>query len=408
MMSNIWLKAMCVFIFLKACEADILTQNQSFECDTLDAAEAEQVFFLQVSQSVDDRLKESNTLCLNAQAALDFEHHRLLDWVAYHNLLGVECFFLQLDMCHSNLSNPQVLEVYNALHAMRLPLAHVIERNGEFICDFYERDPPANLVSRIRPKYLMNIDIDEFLVLDSGHCRGTQSEEVSENTPAKPSNILEFLGNATAQQTVSHMYVHRFTYGTNGYVAQPSSKESLPEFSYLQERTGNCLRTDSHIPNLPDKIPEAVIEGGKGKVLEIAPFTEQARHYIGHFIQKNLSEAIYPNGTHACESENALKHRVYYTECAPPLPSTSQPLFINHYITGSLQDCLNKAHNAHSDRRRPGSTMSGRSEAECRFYHRGTSEYEYGRQFMVNDSVLAKYGAATRIRSAEIFNVTQV
>ena len=49
-----------------------------------------------------------------------------------------------------------------------------------------------------------------------------------------------------------------------------------------------------------------------------------------------------------------------------------------------------------------------RSEAECRFYHRGTSEYEYGKQFMVNDSVLVKYGAATRIRSAEIFNVPQV
>lgn len=404
---------MCVLIFLKACEADILTQSQSFECDALEATGPEQVLLLQTSQRLDERLEESNTLCLNAQAALDFENHRLLDWIAYHNLLGVECFFLQIDMCHSNLSNPQTLEVYNALHAMRLPLAHVIEHNGNTICDTYERDPPANLVSRIRPKYLMNIDIDEFLVLDSGHCRGTQNEELLEHTPAKPSNILEFLGNATARQTVSHVYVHRFTYGTNGYVAQPSSREGIPEFSYLQERVGNCLRTDPHIPALPDKIPEAVIEGGFGKVLEIAPFTEQARHYIGHFIQKNLSEAIYPNGTHACESEKALVHRKAnlvhresYTECAPPLPSTPQPLFINHYITGSLQDCLNKAHNAHSDRRRPGaSTMSGRSEAECRFYHRGTSEYEYGKQFMVNDSVLVKYGAATRIRSAEIFNV---
>eukprot|EP00930_Biecheleria_cincta_P077510 TRINITY_DN647_c0_g1_i7.p1 TRINITY_DN647_c0_g1~~TRINITY_DN647_c0_g1_i7.p1 ORF type:complete len:427 (-),score=47.34 TRINITY_DN647_c0_g1_i7:200-1420(-) len=343
-------------------------------------------------------------MCINAQAALEYEHHRLLDWIAYHNLLGIECFFLHLDMCHSNLSSPEQLRVYNALHAMQLPLAHVIEHSDEMICDTYERDPPANLMSSIRPKYLMNIDLDEYLVLDSGPCVGTAEDARAHQSLAKPPSIIDFLENTVSQQGVGYMYAHRHTYGTSGYTKQPSSPSTMPEFYFLDERVGNCLRTDPHISGPKDEIPETVRNGDAGKIIMIAPFGDDAYHYVGHFIDlanaKNRN-TIYPNGTRACESLVDIRMGAEGLRCGPVLPSTPQHLFINHYVTGALEDCMKKGRTAQSRRRK--NSMTGRTDGECRFYHPGTSEYEKHKQFMVTDAVLVKYGAVTRNRAAEIF-----
>eukprot|EP00930_Biecheleria_cincta_P077504 TRINITY_DN647_c0_g1_i1.p1 TRINITY_DN647_c0_g1~~TRINITY_DN647_c0_g1_i1.p1 ORF type:complete len:358 (-),score=31.96 TRINITY_DN647_c0_g1_i1:26-955(-) len=309
-------------------------------------------------------------------------------------------------MCHSNLSSPEQLRVYNALHAMQLPLAHVIEHDDGIICDTYERDPPANLMSSIRPKYLMNIDLDEYLVLDSGPCVGTAEDARAHQSLAKPPSIIDFLENTVSQQGVGYMYAHRHTYGTSGYTKQPSSPSTMPEFYFLDERVGNCLRTDPHISGPKDEIPETVRNGDAGKIIMIAPFGDDAYRYKGHFIDfPNERSTIYPNGTRVCESlENSWNE--LDAQCAPLLPSTPQPLFINHYVTGALEDCMKKARTAHSDRRRPArGNMTGRSDGECRFYHPGTSEYEKGKQFMLTDAVLVKYGAATRTRAAEIFNL---
>ena len=49
---------------------------------------------LNSSQFFDTRQRQ---LCIMCPVALDFEHHRLLDWIAYHHLLGADCFVFLLD-----------------------------------------------------------------------------------------------------------------------------------------------------------------------------------------------------------------------------------------------------------------------------------------------------------------------
>ena len=37
------------------------------------------------------------SLCIACPVALDFERTRILDWIAYHEMSGVDCFILVLD-----------------------------------------------------------------------------------------------------------------------------------------------------------------------------------------------------------------------------------------------------------------------------------------------------------------------
>ena len=49
---------------------------------------------------------------LQSQFAMEFEVNHILDWVAWHNLGGVDCFLLFYDTARSNFSNHHVLSVW--------------------------------------------------------------------------------------------------------------------------------------------------------------------------------------------------------------------------------------------------------------------------------------------------------
>ena len=45
-------------------------------------------------------LAEPREFCVTCPVALDWETYNILDWIAFHTLLGVDCFVLFIDMSH--------------------------------------------------------------------------------------------------------------------------------------------------------------------------------------------------------------------------------------------------------------------------------------------------------------------
>ena len=60
----------------------------------------------------------NKNLCMGCPVALDFERDHILSWVAYHHLLGVDCFVLLLDMRRTHLSDESTLSVHRQLKSL--------------------------------------------------------------------------------------------------------------------------------------------------------------------------------------------------------------------------------------------------------------------------------------------------
>jgi hypothetical protein len=54
-----------------------------------------------------------NKICIAALFGLDHEKKRILDWIAYHNLIGVDCFVLFHDRRRSNVGEEEERAVYD-------------------------------------------------------------------------------------------------------------------------------------------------------------------------------------------------------------------------------------------------------------------------------------------------------
>jgi hypothetical protein len=302
--------------------------------------------------------RPTHRICITTIFALDFEKHRILDWIAYHNLLGVDCFLLFHDHSRSDVSNPVVRDVYDKLSSS--PLVTMIQATA--LSDrTMKPEVMRQWFTAFPAKYVAPIDVDEFIVL-------TLDDETGSDAP----DLYGFLQERFAENANLGIYMNRWDYGTSGFRYAPTIQKE-PEFVMLKERWGAAERV------IPEK------ELGK-MILNID--SGVAYNDVHHWLapEQPSGSMMFPNGTAMCPSD-AIQI---------VLPRTKQPLSLNHYATGSLTQCIEKAQ---------ASQFSRRDQDECERLHPGTAPYDelratYG---MVFDDVLVKYANLTTQRRDKLF-----
>lgn len=298
--------------------------------------------------------RDDDRICLASAVALDFEKNRVLDWIAYHHLMGVECFALYFDRNHCNFSDPVVSAIFGELtnsDLVTLVNATYASRPGD------REGPDLRGLSTVLggPHYIGIIDVDEFIVTDPGvSFADTVREQVGQ--PGQ-------LG----------LYLRRWTFGTNGY-EDPVDVSEKPEFFYLTERAGRKERS---------KQPR--FEPRSGKMIYNLPsgVAMMGQH---SWYQSNSTPNAYMVRPDNTAATNPVAHYIDRTK-------TVQPIWINHYMTGSYNECMDKASNGDHHRRR---------WMECKQLHPDGKEYDA--TVMVEDRDLAdSWASATYTHRNELF-----
>eukprot|EP00928_Gymnodinium_smaydae_P094363 TRINITY_DN7914_c0_g1_i2.p1 TRINITY_DN7914_c0_g1~~TRINITY_DN7914_c0_g1_i2.p1 ORF type:complete len:433 (+),score=47.36 TRINITY_DN7914_c0_g1_i2:72-1301(+) len=159
-------------------------------------------------------------VCVVTPTALDFDKYRILDWIAYHKLLGVDCFLLILDPGKQNMSDGLVTSVRRKLlrssmvTVLEVPFHHSVRNHA--LVRF-----PADA------KYLVAMDVDEYLVPNRDQLRPCST---SVNGSAWIPRIL-----AEHFEGSFGIYVKRYNYGPNGWTRRPPYEKS-PEIKFFNRR----------------------------------------------------------------------------------------------------------------------------------------------------------------------------
>ena len=114
---------------------------------------------LNSSQFFDTRQRQ---LCIMCPVALDFEHHRLLDWIAYHHLLGADCFVFVLDAGMMGLAEEANRELLHTL-TQRRDLVAVVGplHESRLLPTVYELMRQVRSAHSSSVEHLLYMDVDE-------------------------------------------------------------------------------------------------------------------------------------------------------------------------------------------------------------------------------------------------------
>lgn len=317
------------------------------------------------TSSLWEQLNATGRYCIHSATALDFDRHRILDWVAYHYLIGFDCFLLIFDIEKSNLTDAPTLAVYKALVASPL----VTALNGTIFDRFGDSEGKGMTLQTVteylpRAEYLGMIDVDEYYVTES---RALSS---AADVPLHRSRFHKFL-HGVLDGNAMGIHSYRWTFGTNGWVSPPA--EDTPEFHYFTERA---------------RLPHP-----KGKVLLYVPaalnatgvvFRLHGWHRFDNTTKKTLMKLILANGAEISDEATELERNSTEAE--------TLPLSINHYVTGSLSECQYKL--------LKGSHHRDRS-MDCELYHPGAQLYKA--EDMSRDFVLDRRSYITRVWRDSLF-----
>ena len=240
-------------------------------------------------------------LCITCPVALQFEWRRIADWVAYHSLLGVDCFVLFIDESKLAFGSAAALSVLLAAPTVKLfrcPRSDGSDgvRNKPFaLIKGLERMRP-----HVRPRAYMYIDVDEYVA-------------VRADLLPRDSSIRGALVRMADRVPGDGVYLHRWQYGTSGFDAPPSLTRT-PEFALLTSRYG------------VNAYGKMLLRLGRGVRLENM-----------HTIRSN------PNVSIRLADGKRVNPAYYYVDSAAMQSSRRQPLSLNHFNTGSRQECLDKS-----------------------------------------------------------------
>ena len=299
-------------------------------------------------------------ICITCPVALRFEWRRVTDWVAYHSLLGVDCFVLFLD--ESKLSS----DVASSAVALRVLLAAPTVKLFRYDCPDrhscnIERQSYAlvrgleRMRHRVRPKACMYIDVDEFVAV-----RALPLGASIHGALVRMANQLLARGDG--------VFLHRWQYGTSGYDAPPSLA-CTPEFGLLTTRRG----VDYH--------GKLLLRVGRGVRLANMHSIEYGSNST---IRLADGSRISPRRW-SLISEGAVGHQ-------------RQLLSINHFNTGSRQECLDKSRNTGI-----ASSKTHRRVRYCAEYHVKIGRGEALKGGFVYDPLLARHAYATRAQYRTVF-----
>ena len=137
-----------------------------------------------------------------------------MDWVAYHNLMGVDCFVLWLDRERMNTTaaaatltllrqQPSLIALVNSTSTMSQAQPQLLA-------------PALQLFWSNAVDFFAYVDSDEFLV---GPALGPGSPTRGVLQPPPPPNIIPFLRAQLAGRDL--MYLHRWDFGYAGRPLPP-------------------------------------------------------------------------------------------------------------------------------------------------------------------------------------------
>eukprot|EP00401_Gymnodinium_catenatum_P039991 CAMPEP_0117557882 /NCGR_PEP_ID=MMETSP0784-20121206/52551_1 /TAXON_ID=39447 /ORGANISM="" /LENGTH=432 /DNA_ID=CAMNT_0005355197 /DNA_START=61 /DNA_END=1358 /DNA_ORIENTATION=+ len=198
-------------------------------------------------------------------------------------------------------------------------------------------------------------DLAEFLGLGTSHDEYAVLEEPSSEggEQGSPPDLHAFLQNSVASRGALGVYLHRLDFGTSGFV-DPPPLATMPEFMLLTERR------------------ERIEKKGK-PILDLHSGVE----FIGvHTWGVPISggEMLLPNGSRfecspkcLCpDNDTMASARACFdpSTCVEEKCNLQQPqrLVLNHYVSGSLSECLEKLDM---------STWHRRTARECERFHMG-------------------------------------
>jgi len=145
--------------------------------------------------------------------ALDFETFRILDWVAYHDLIGVDCFFLYMDKLnsdiHTNAAATETFAMLNRSSNIVIFDAEIPEPGSGRSINNINRLPNAWVTKKFECDHLVAIDVDEFVVLDGS----SDPERLARNRLArikKPYRLKPLLAKIVTDNSVAGVYLHRY------------------------------------------------------------------------------------------------------------------------------------------------------------------------------------------------------
>ena len=316
----------------------------------------------------------NKAFCLGLPVALDFERANVLGWIAYHTLVGVDCFVLFVDSRVATFSHPHTLAIYQQLRSVPslvqlvnvsppVPSKHTSTYNFEAAVPLEvlsEQMPTALrlVLGAAAPRYFSYLDADEMLVLDRG---GGSAQE--RNTPP---NITAFLdGMHSEEHRMCGVSLCRWHYSWTTFTEKAGPGQT-DRFARLVRRHGDEQRAMcSHL---------------NGKlILRLASGAELDTMHSWRSDDGVGCVMLLPNGT-TLQRGTAVQNIV-----------TRQALSINHYIDTSFQGCVEKSQRSQV---RTGGLRS--SPEKCKAWGKHESK-------MVRDAALTAFVRATEERVQELF-----
>ena len=276
---------------------------------------------------------EGPKVCLASMFALDFEKYRIFDWIAYHHLIDIDCFFLYMDKMNSNITHDPVsketFEMLNSSNNIVIFDAEIpLPGEGRSINNI-NRLPNAWIVKKFKCDHLVAIDVDEFVVVEPS----VDMEMFEQNRGKRikhPYRLKPFLKKVVPDNSVAGVYLHRYDYGTNGIKHVPKYKVA-PFFSLYIDRMGGHQRIGGlplgkmifHIPSGVKIQSVHRYQGVEDGILMVFPNGSKQIPGMGLLADSNLGSSIMWGNN---------------TVMGPVRVNTPQPVYVNHFATG--KPCL--------------------------------------------------------------------
>lgn len=323
------------------------------------------------------------SLCIASPMAIRFEANHLLDHIAYHHLLGADCFIFLVDQARSFPAPGDLLAKLR-----RRPMLIALVSPGKQEIQNVAMDVLALLrVMELPVEFFSYLDGDELLAVSPALPRDFPS--LTPTHHGSPPSILPYLRHTLSGKN-EVIYLHEWTYGSNGYAKLGAEQlAQQPEVGWLVQRSENFN---------PWYLPMHKQRDGS--------FTRTcvgSRRFWGKMIGRVHSEWRLQH-MHAWKSGNVvlpdgreISHGGAQWPNAVPDPCAVQPLSFNHYL-GPLSTCFDKASSGIG---RDAGFLNQRLGHECRskyFHDRGLNE-------TVRDRIIARFAHAIRTHNHFLFDV---
>ena len=363
-------------------------------------------------------------LCIASPIALDFESPRLLDRIAYHQLIGADCFLYVID--ERNSASGAAMELWQALRAQSHIVALLSVNMSEAVpsgSGWARNATPTAALDRLYPsgdalqnsiiallevirnrrysvEFFSYLDGDEYLAISHSWTEsGWRALPDSRARPTSPSyaeltsssplpHLLPFLEHRLS--SADAIYLHRWSFGSAGFANLSDAQlHMMPEMAWLNRR-GSLFQHASPSGRLC--VGDERVWGKMLGRVNSSWRPSTMHHYVAGSIVLPDGRRL-PNGTWIPGGSRTNWAAAYYDPCK------EQPLSINHYL-GTLEQCLLKADHGII-------VGNHRRRKQChRFFEwerNATSATAQRNATTVVDDTVARFARATRSRAGELF-----